>query len=69
MSKATKAAIEAHTKYNYKSYDRLYPYVPKGYKAKIKALAAENNETLNEFITTSIRERIERLTKNPPISN
>jgi len=61
MPKATKAAVTAHTKYNAKTYDRLYPFVPKGRKAEIQAAADEWGETLNEFIIKAIDERMERI--------
>lgn len=47
--------------YNAKSYDRLYPFVPKGKKAEIQAAAAARGETLNEFIIKAIDERMYRL--------
>lgn len=49
--------------YNAKSYDRLYPFVPKGRKAEIQAAAEAEGETLNEFIVKAINERIDRLEK------
>lgn len=61
MPKATKAAVEAHAKYNAKSYDRLYPFTPKGHKAEIEACAKSIDETLNEFINKAIDERMERI--------
>ena len=47
--------------YNETSYDRLYPFVPKGRKAEIQAAASARGETLNEFIVRAIDERMERL--------
>lgn len=64
MKKASKAAINAHAKYNAKSYDRLYPFVPKGKKAEIQAAADQQGETLNEFIVKAIDERMKRLQVN-----
>lgn len=61
MPKASKAAVEAHAKYNAKSYDRLYPFVPKGQKAEIQEAADTLGETLNEFIVKAIDERMEKL--------
>lgn len=52
--------------YNEKSYDRLYPFVPKGRKAEIQAAAEEQGETLNEFIVKAIEERMLRLQKAKP---
>lgn len=54
--------------YNAKSYDRLYPFVPKGKKAEIQAAAAARGETLNEFIIKAIDERIYRLQNENLIS-
>ncbi len=47
--------------YNAKTYDRLYPFVPKGRKAEIQAVADTQGETLNEFIVKAIDERMKRL--------
>lgn len=47
--------------YNEKSYERLYPFVPKGRKAEIQAAATAQGETLNEFIVKAINERMNRL--------
>lgn len=59
----SKAHIKAANKYNSKSYDRLYPFVPKGRKAEIQATADAQGESLNDFIVTAIDERMERLRK------
>lgn len=50
--------------YNETAYDRLYPFVPKGHKAKIQAAADAANESLNEYIVNAIDQRMER-EKNP----
>ena len=55
-----KTSNESKAKYNAKSYDRLYPFVPKGRKAEIQAAADAAGETLNEFIVKAIDERMER---------
>ena len=47
--------------YNAKAYDRLYPFVPKGRKAEIQAAADSVGESLNDFITKAIDERMERM--------
>ena len=52
--------------YNEKSYDRLYPFVPKGKKAEIQAAAEEQGETINEFIVKAIEERMSRLQTEKP---
>lgn len=56
-----KTSNESKSKYNAKAYDRLYPFVPKGRKAEIQAIADAMGETLNEFIVKAIDERIEYL--------
>jgi hypothetical protein len=61
MPKNSKARIDANRRYAEKSYDRLYPFVPKGRKVEIQAEADVQNESLNDFIVKAIDERIERL--------
>jgi uncharacterized protein (DUF1778 family) len=61
MPKASKAAVEAHAKYNAKSYDRFYPFAPKGHKAEVQAAADSVGESLNDFIMTATDERMKRL--------
>jgi hypothetical protein len=61
MSKVSKAQSQAVNRYTAKNYDRLYPFVPKGHKAEIQAAAAAQGESLNDFITVAINERMKRL--------
>lgn len=61
MPKTSKAQSQASNKYAAKSYDRLYPFVPKGRKAEIQSAADAVGETLNEFIVKAIDERMERI--------
>lgn len=61
MPKNSKAKIDANRRYTEKSYDRLYPFVPKGRKTEIQAAADAVGETLNEFIVKAIDERMERI--------
>lgn len=51
--------------YNAKAYDRLYPFVPRGRKDEIQAMADAQipKESLNEFIVKAIDERMEKLSK------
>lgn len=49
--------------YNKEAYDRLYPFVPKGRKAEIQAVAETLGETLNEFIVRAIDERMKKVPK------
>ncbi|MVB11828.1 hypothetical protein CAFE_25550 [Caprobacter fermentans] len=60
MPKNSKARIDANRRYAEKSYDRLYPFVPKGRKAEIQAAADRVGETLNEYIVKAIDQRMER---------
>lgn len=61
MPKNSKARIDANRRYAEKSYDRLYPFVPKGRKAEIQAAADAKGESLNDFIVKAIDERINKL--------
>lgn len=56
----SRAHIKAANKYNSKSYDRLYPFVPKGHKTEIQAAADRAGETLNEYIVGAIDQRMKR---------
>lgn len=42
-------------------YDRIQLVVPKGRKAKFKAVADKQGQSVNAFIVTAIDERVERL--------
>ena len=64
MSKISKAQSQAVNRYAAKTYDRLYPFVPKGHKAKIQAAADTLGESLNDFIVKAIDERMERIEQN-----
>ena len=55
-----KASTRAKNKNNSKNYDRLYPFVKKGGKEEIKRAAAAAEENLNEYIVSSIYQRMER---------
>lgn len=63
MAKASKAKIAANNRYTAGAYDRLYPFVPKGRKAEIQAVADAVGETLNEFIVKAIDERMTRMSQ------
>ena len=56
-----KTSNESKAKYNAKAYDRLYPFVPKGRKAEIQAVADTLGESLNDFIVKAIDERMDRI--------
>lgn len=53
-------AMEYNNKYNTENYDRVSLMLPKGMKEQIRALAGSNGESVNGYITTAIRERMER---------
>lgn len=59
-NKKQNPSTRAKLKYNTANYDRLYPYVPKGYKAEIQAAADAVGETLNEYIVNAIDRRMEQ---------
>lgn len=64
-----KSKTRAQNKYIAKTYDRLYPFVPKGRKSEIQAAADAAGESLNDFIVKAIDERMERLhPPNPPFT-
>lgn len=54
------AATKAKNTFNGKNYDRLYPFVKKGEKAKIERAASAAGQTLNEYIVTAVYQRMER---------
>lgn len=45
-----KTSNESKAKYNAKAYDRINIAVPKGYKAKLQALADKEGQSLNACI-------------------
>lgn len=55
----SKAATKAKNKYNSKAYERLYPFVKAGNKAKIEEAAKVAGQSLNDYITTAIYDRME----------
>lgn len=58
VSKKQQACV---ARYNAKAYDRIGLVVKKGEKEKLQAIAAEQGQSLNSFITTAIEEHIDRL--------
>ena len=48
-------------KFNEDKYDRLYITVPKGHKSTIGQAAELVDESINEFVSKAIDERMERL--------
>lgn len=53
-------ATKAKSKYNAKSYDRVYLTVKKGEKDIIEAAATAAGMSVNAYINEAIQERIER---------
>ena len=49
-----KTSTESKTKYNAKTYDEIKVRVPKGDKEQLKAFAAAQGLSLNEFITRAV---------------
>lgn len=54
------AATKAKNNFNNKNYDRLYPFVKAGHKAKIERAANAAGQSLNDYIVTAIYQRMER---------
>ena len=54
------AATKAKNNFNNKNYDRLYPFVKAGNKAKIERAANAAGQSLNDYIVTAIYKRMER---------
>lgn len=57
--KAT-AATRAKNNFNSKAYDRLYPFVKAGNKAKIERAASAAGQSLNDYVVTAVYQRMER---------
>lgn len=57
---AQTTATKAKNKFNSKSYDRLYPFVKAGEKAKIEQAAKAAGQSLNDYVVTAIYQRMER---------
>lgn len=55
---SSKAQQKATNKYIANHYDRVNLTLPKGCKAQLQALAAQNGESLNAFIYRAIRELV-----------
>ena len=55
-----KTSSASKYKYNLKAYDRIGLTTPKGEKEQIQAAAAVAGESVNGYILTAVRERMER---------
>ena len=58
---ASKAQIKAIAKYKKENYSRIPLDVPKEYHENLKAVAKEQNKSVNGFIKEAIDEKIERI--------
>ena len=56
----TAAHIRAVNKYNAKNYDQLKISVPKGWRDKVQAAAADAGESMTKYIVTAIEDRMSR---------
>lgn len=52
---------KANNKWNAKAYDRFSLMMPKGRKDIYKNFARQNGMSLNEFITTAMSEKLDRM--------
>jgi len=50
----SKAHIKAANKYNHSNYDRININVPKGERDRLKAVAAAQGKSLNQYVTDAI---------------
>ncbi len=53
--------IKYQNEFKRKTYDRIEFLVPKGEKVLIKEKAAELNKSMNDFIYTAVKEKIEKM--------
>ena len=68
QTKISKAQQKAVNKYVQKNYDRINVTFPKGFKAKIKAHAEEQGESINAFIIRAVNETMNRENGSPESS-
>ncbi len=54
------AATRAKNTFNGKNYERLYPFVKAGNKAKIEIAASAAGQSMNDYIITAVYQRMER---------
>lgn len=54
----TKPTSAAKRRYNNKAYDTFQLFFPKGKKATLQAIAQENGESLNGYISAAILSRL-----------
>ena len=54
-------AIKYQNDFNKRHYDRIVIMVPKGMKDKLKAFCKEQGFSMNEFIISAVKEKLERM--------
>lgn len=52
--------IKYQNEFNKKTYDRMELIVPKGQKAVIKEKAAAAGQSVNEFVYSAVKEKMEK---------
>ncbi len=55
-----KAATRAKNKFNGNNYERLYPFVKLGEKARIEKAASAAGQSITEYVVTAVYQRMER---------
>lgn len=56
----TAAHVRAVAKYNAKKYDQVKINVPKGWREKVQAAAAEASESMTQYIVNATNARIRK---------
>ena len=54
-------AIKYQNDFNKRHYDRIVIMVPKGKKDELKTFCKEQGFSMNEFIISAVREKLERM--------
>ncbi len=60
MAKYSEAQKKAVAKYKEKNYKRIPYDVPAVFAERIRAAASATNESVNGYITTAVKQRLER---------
>lgn len=58
-NKNTAAHIQGNNRYSQKHYDRISLLVKKGMKDEIKAAADSHHESVNQYISNAVRQRLD----------
>lgn len=56
----SKAQIKATTKYEAAKYDKILVRMPKGQRAEVQAAADAAGESLNGYIVSAVKQRMEK---------